>query len=105
MAKRKKALKPIPTFKSEAEERAFWAKAEPLDYFDADTARRVNFPNLKPTEPMKAISMRLPELLIADLKTVANAKAIPYQTLAKMYLAEAVNRELGRRGSGKRKAR
>ena len=35
MSKPKRALKRIPTFKSEDEERAFWAKADSTDYVEA----------------------------------------------------------------------
>jgi len=46
MPKRKK-LKPIPCFESEAEERRFWETHDTTDYFDWSKARRVSFPNLK----------------------------------------------------------
>ncbi|HKF99794.1 MAG TPA: CopG family antitoxin [Xanthobacteraceae bacterium] len=42
-----KKLKPIPRFKSEAEERAFWESHDTVDYFDLSKAQRVRFPNLK----------------------------------------------------------
>lgn len=83
--------KKIPTFKTEDEERDFWATHSPLDYFDLSTARRVSFPNLKPTT--KSISIRLPESLIDELKVLANKMDVPYQSLAKIYLAREVARE------------
>jgi hypothetical protein len=46
------------------------------------------FQNLKPTT--KAISIRLPEALIDELKVLANKKDVPYQSLAKIYLAREV---------------
>ena len=48
MPKRKK-LKPIPRFKSEAEERAFWETHDTSDYVDWDEGRTAYFPNLKPS--------------------------------------------------------
>jgi len=43
-------------------------------------------PALKPsTTP---ISMRLPEMLLTDLKRLANEQDVPYQSLMKVYLAE-----------------
>jgi len=41
-------LKPIPTFSSEAEERAFWERHDSTDYVDWSRAERVRFPNLQP---------------------------------------------------------
>ncbi len=83
--------KAIPKFASEDEEREFWATADTTEYFDWSTARRVVFPNLKPTTT--PISMRLPETLLADLKRLANEQDVPYQSLMKVYLAERVANE------------
>ena len=44
--------------------------------------------NLKPF--LKSISIRLPEDMIAELKTLANKKDVPYQSLAKIYLARQI---------------
>ncbi len=83
--------KKIPKFKNEDEERDFWGTHSPLDYFDLSTARRMTFPNLKPTT--KTISIRLPEMLIDELKVLAHKKDVPYQSLVKMYLAREVAME------------
>jgi predicted DNA binding CopG/RHH family protein len=91
MPKPKPHLKPIPKFRSEVEEQEFWATADTTKYFDWSRARRVVFPNLKPsTTP---ISMRLPETLLTDLKRLANEQGVPYQSLMKVYLAERVAAE------------
>ena len=55
-------LKKIPKFKSEAEESEFWATHDSTEYVDYSTAKRIAFPNLKPST--KTISIRLPESLI-----------------------------------------
>ncbi len=95
MPKPKPKLKAIPKFASEAAERDFWAVADTTEYFDWTQARRAVFPNLKPsTTP---ISMRLPETLLTDLKRLANEHDVPYQSLMKVYLAERVAAERGRR--------
>ena len=47
----KKELKPIPYFKDEDEERAFWESHDSTDYVDWSKAKRVQFPNLKMTPP------------------------------------------------------
>lgn len=44
-------LKPIPQFKSEAEEREFWETHDSSDYVDWSKARSANFPNLKYKPP------------------------------------------------------
>lgn len=84
-------MKKLKKFKNEDEEREFWAKESPLDYFDLKTARRVNLPNLKPT--LKSISIRLPEGMIGTLKVLANSYDIPYQSLIKMLLAQGIENE------------
>ena len=83
--------KRIPAFKDEDEERKFWAKHDVTDYVDWKQAKRVRFPNLKPS--LRTISIRLPEHLIGDLKALANRRDIPYQVLLKQFLAERLERE------------
>jgi predicted DNA binding CopG/RHH family protein len=92
MPKRKVELKPIPDFKSEDEEREFWATHDTTEYFDWSKARYVTFPNLKPST--RTISLRLPAMLLDDLKSLANKRDVPYQSLLKIYLAERVQSEL-----------
>ena len=95
MNKSKRALKRIPTFKTEAEERAFWAKADSTEYVDWSTARVVRFPNLRPSST--AISLRLPDTLLSELKMLANERNVPYQSVLKLYLADRVTMERRRR--------
>ena len=83
----------IPYFKNEDEEREFWATHSPLDYFDTKEFKRVSFPKLKPS--VKSISIRLPEDMLAELKMLANKKDVPYQSLAKIYLARQISLERG----------
>ena len=84
--------KKIPTFKTEDEERAFWARNDSSEYFDWSTAKRTVFPRLKPST--KTISLRLPESLIEELKLLANKRDVPYQSLLKVFLAERVDQEI-----------
>jgi len=86
------AEKRIPKFDSEAEEQEFWAEHDSTEYVDWSKARRVVFPNLKPST--RTISLRLPEHMIEDLKTLANKRDVPYQSLLKMFLAERLEEEL-----------
>ncbi|MDX2145406.1 MAG: BrnA antitoxin family protein [Rhodospirillaceae bacterium] len=85
-----KKLKPIPRFANEKEEREFWESHDTGDYFDLSKAKRVRFPNLKPTTT--AISLRLPLGLLEQIKVAANRRDVPYQSLIKTWLAEKVDR-------------
>ncbi len=76
-------MKKIPEFNSESEERLFWEKNDSSDYLDWNQAKLAIFPNLKPTT--KAISLRLPESMLAQIKVEANKRDIPYQSLMKIY--------------------
>jgi predicted DNA binding CopG/RHH family protein len=87
----KKTLKPVPRFRSEAEERAFWENHDTADYFDLSKAERVRFPNLKLST--QSISLRLPQGLLDRIKIAANKRDVPYQSLIKVWLAEKVDGE------------
>ena len=84
----KKTNRKIPKFKNKDEEREFWATHSPLDYFDTGDIKKASFPKLKPS--LKSISIRLPEDMLAELKILANKKDVPYQSLAKIYLARQI---------------
>jgi len=77
---------------NEDEEREFWASHDSTDYIDWSEAKEVIMPNLKPT--LKTISIRLPEIMIEELKLLANKRDVPYQSLMKMFLSERVEQEL-----------
>ena len=81
-------LKKLPIFKDEAEESAFWDENDVSDYFDMSKAKPVRFSNLKKTT--KSISLRLPADMIEELKVKANAMDVPYQSLIKMFLTNAL---------------
>lgn len=84
--------KKIPRFKSEDEEREFWATHDSSEYIDWKKAKRVVLPELKPS--LKTISLRLPESMIEELKLLAHKKDVPYQSLLKIFLSEKINEEL-----------
>lgn len=84
-----KQTKTVPKFTTEAEERAFWEKNDSADYQDWTKAKRVVLPNLKPTT--KTISLRLPQHLLDSIKTAANARDVPYQSLIKVWLQEKLH--------------
>ncbi|MEO5955304.1 MAG: BrnA antitoxin family protein [Nitrospiraceae bacterium] len=85
-------LKSKPTFKSEAQEAAFWASHDSTEYIDYSKSRRMIFPKLKPST--ETISLRLPKSLLDQIKTLANKRDVPYQTLLKLFVLERVQAEL-----------
>lgn len=87
-----KKIKKIPKFKTEDEEREFWAKADTTEYFDMSRAiRNPKFPNLK--RSTETISLRLPEDMLDDIKILANKQDVPYQSLIKVYLKDRIKKE------------
>jgi len=84
--------KKIPKFENEDQERAFWSEHDAAEYIDWSSAKRVSFPNLKPST--KTISVRLPESMLDDLKILANKRDVPYQSLLKIFLAERIKEEM-----------
>ena len=87
-------LKEIPTFKNEDEEREFWANQDSTEYINWDKAEAIILPKLKPST--RTISLRLPELMLNELRVIANKRDIPYQSLIKMFLKERIDQELKR---------
>ncbi|MFQ5688533.1 MAG: BrnA antitoxin family protein [Candidatus Scalindua sp.] len=84
--------KKIPKFKSEDKEREYWAKQDSTEVLDWKKAKKVVFPNLKPS--VKTISLRLPESMLEELKLLANKRDVPYQSLLKIFLSERIDEEL-----------
>jgi predicted DNA binding CopG/RHH family protein len=81
-----KPLKPIPKFRSEAQERKFWETHDSTAYLNWSKAMPTRFPNLKPST--KSISLRLPVALLERIKMEANRRDVPYQSLIKIWLQE-----------------
>jgi predicted DNA binding CopG/RHH family protein len=88
-----KAKTKIPTFKTEAAERAFWEKHDSTDYVDWSKAKKALLPNLKPSTT--TISLRLPEALLDRIKVEANKRDMPYQSLIKAWLAQDIEEHRG----------
>ncbi len=83
--------KKLPDFKTEDEEIKFWATSESTEYIDWSKSEKTILPNLKPST--KKISIRLPEIMIDELKLLANKRDIPYQSLLKIFLSEKIEQE------------
>jgi predicted DNA binding CopG/RHH family protein len=84
--------KKVKKFKSEEQERKFWANHDSTEYLDWRKAKRVVLPNLKPS--VKTISLRIPAFMLEELKLLANKQDVPYQSLLKIFLAERIREEL-----------
>ena len=82
------ALKSIPDFATEAEDREFWETHDSTEYLDWSKAVRVRFPNLKPSS--SSISLRLPLPLLEQIRVAAKKRGVQYQSLIKMWLADRV---------------
>jgi predicted DNA binding CopG/RHH family protein len=85
-------MKKIPKFKTEDVERDFWARADSADYIDWKKAKRAVLSELKPSQ--RTISIRLPEIMLEELKVLSNKVDVPYQSLIKIFLAERIKKEL-----------
>jgi predicted DNA binding CopG/RHH family protein len=88
----KKKLKKIPIFKNDDDERKFWAEVDSTEYLDWSEAEIVVLPKLKPST--KTISLRLPESMLNEIRTIANKHDVPYQSFIKIILKEKIDQEL-----------
>lgn len=64
------------------------------DHLDWNKAKRAVFPNLKPSST--TISLRLPDSMLDQIKLMANKRDVPYQSLMKIMLANALKDEVGK---------
>lgn len=85
--------KKLPQFKNEDKERDFWQSHDSTEYVDWKKAERLTLAHLKPS--VKTISLRLPELMLEELKLLANKRDVPYRSLVKVFLSDRINQELG----------
>jgi predicted DNA binding CopG/RHH family protein len=76
-------------FESEAAERAYWESHDSSRLVDWSQAHRINLPNLKPTT--QSISLHLPKHTLERIKSAANARDVPYQSLIKVWLEEKLS--------------
>ena len=90
----------IPKFKSEEQEAAFWDKHSAVDFLD-DTIE-TNDIKLSPALKKKILerrknkvllTLRLDQDLIDKAKQLAGKKAVGYQTLMRMWIAEGIEHE------------
>ena len=87
----KRALKRIPKFKNEKEEREFWQTHDSTEYVEYKSLENWSFPNLKLST--KPITIRLPESLIERVKIKGHKMDIPYQSLIKKFIFDGIAKE------------
>ncbi len=87
-----KKLKKIPRFKNEDDERKFWSEVDSTEYINWSEAEIITLPKLKPST--KTISLRLPESMLNEIRTIANKHDVPYQSFIKIILKEKIDEEL-----------
>jgi predicted DNA binding CopG/RHH family protein len=78
----------VPKFKNENEERKFWGKFDLAKHAGRKDFVEAHFPNLMPSS--HPVSIRIPEHLMVRIKARANELQIPYQSLIKQYIADAM---------------
>lgn len=87
----KKILPSIPLFKNEDEERDFWANHSVTDYLHIFKPVKLDFSKLKPSTAK--VTLRLPQMMLDDLRMLANEQDVPYQSLMKIFLSQRIKEE------------
>lgn len=84
-----------PAYRSEDEERTFWASANTLDHSeeDPDLGRLEYSGPPRDRHKGKGVLLRLDGAIIDQLKEVARTKGIGYQTLIRVWVMERLRRE------------
>lgn len=90
----------IPDFKNEKEMAEFWDTHSVADFADELEEVKTDIdPELKSTiktraqSRLKMVSLRLREEQISAVKTIAESKDIPYQTLIRSWISAAIEAE------------
>lgn len=87
--KKNKIKQFIPKFKNEDEEIEFWDKHSVLDFPDIFKPVKLDFSKLKPST--EKVTLRLPKMLLDDVKMLANMQDVPYQSYMKILLSQKVD--------------
>jgi hypothetical protein len=91
----KQQPKQRPNFKTEDDEREFWATHEISDYFDMSHPEVVThpnaFPNLNRTEGL--IELHMDDASTRELKSIARKRHVDLDTLAMQFMHEGIRRE------------
>lgn len=89
-----KVRRKLPKFRDEKAERKFWESHDSTEYVDWSQAKSLVFPELHGSTV--SISLRLPAALLAAIRSEANRRDVPYQSLMKVWLAERAERSRAR---------
>ncbi|AEG15508.1 hypothetical protein G7K71_12745 [Desulfofundulus sp. TPOSR] len=92
--------KSLPEFKNEKEEAEFWDTHNSLDYIESDEPVEMELDpelaaKIRERARTKQVTLRLRVSQIEAVKEIARRKDIPYQTLIRSWIAEAIRREQG----------
>jgi predicted DNA binding CopG/RHH family protein len=94
--KRQTKHQTIPKFATEDEERKFWAMHDSMRYFGSMRVVKEPLQDARPSK--KAISIRVDEPALDQLKRMAGKKGLGYQTLMRMWVLERLEQEMAKRG-------
>ena len=89
----------IPPTKDEKETAEFWDTHDATDYLDDTEPASIELDSRlrekirSRSGAKKPVTLRLEEDQVAAAKAIAAEKSIPYQTLIRMWVAEAIRRE------------
>jgi len=91
-------VKELPEFKTEKEEAEFWDTHNSLDYIESDEPVEIELDpelaaKIRERAKTKQVTLRLRVSQIEAAKEIAKKKDIPYQTLIRSWVAEAIRRE------------
>lgn len=87
-------MKKVPKFNSREEEIQFWETHDPLDFEDSDIKVNINMsPQLQDESRLKQVTIRLRSSQLLAAKEIAKKKDIPYQTLMRSWINEAIKKE------------
>ncbi len=94
--------KKLPRFGSEEEEAEFWDTHNSLDYIESDKQVEIELApelaaKIAERSKTKRVTLRLRVSQIEAAKRIAKEKDIPYQTLLRSWIAEAIRREQEKR--------
>lgn len=90
--------KELPRFQNEEEEAKFWDNHSPLDYAQDDEQVNIELApelaaKIEERSKAKRVTLRLRVSQIEAAKEIARKKDIPYQTLIRSWIVEAIRQE------------
>ena len=94
--------KKVPEFRSAEEERAYWAEtgSDETGNETGGLKRSSDRSSGKLKYPEKSVCLRLPGVMLEELRVQAHMMGVPQKTLIKTYLAERIEREMRREREG-----